>query len=53
MVFHSLLLRGGAERVTANLANHWAAKGWDITIVTLTSLSLDFYELRPAVGRVA
>ncbi len=44
---------GGAERVTANLANHWAAKGWHITIVTLAPLSLDFYELHPAVGRIA
>ncbi|MGH8510758.1 MAG: glycosyltransferase family 4 protein [Gammaproteobacteria bacterium] len=51
-VLHSLA-GGGAERVTANLANHWAAKGWEITIVTLTPLSLDFYELHPAVGRIS
>jgi len=44
---------GGGERVTANLANNWAAKGWDITIVTLTPLSLDFYELHPKVRRIA
>ncbi len=44
---------GGAERVTGNLANHWAAKGWDITIVTLTPLSLDFYELHPKIRRIA
>lgn len=43
---------GGAERVTANLANYWAAKGWRITIVTLTPRDLDFYELHPAVGRI-
>jgi len=44
---------GGAERVTANLANHWAGKGWEITVVTLAPRSLDFYELHPAVKRVS
>ena len=44
---------GGAERVTANLANHWATKGWEITIVTLSQQSSDFYELHPAVKRIA
>ncbi len=43
---------GGAERVTANLANYWAANGWDITIATLLPQSQDFYELHPAVKRV-
>jgi len=53
LFFIPSLTGGGAERVTANLANHWAAKGWHITIVTLAPLSLDFYELHPAVGRIA
>jgi glycosyltransferase involved in cell wall biosynthesis len=53
LFFIHSLSGGGAERVTANLANHWAAKGWDITIVTLTPPSLDFYELHPKVGRIA
>jgi glycosyltransferase involved in cell wall biosynthesis len=44
---------GGAERVTANLANYWAGKGWEITVVTLAPCSLDFYELHPAVKRVS
>lgn len=44
---------GGAERVTVNLANHWAGKGWDIAVVTLTPSSHDFYELHPAVKRIA
>jgi glycosyltransferase involved in cell wall biosynthesis len=44
---------GGAERVTASLANYWAAKGWEITIVTLTPQSDDFYELSTAIKRVA
>jgi glycosyltransferase involved in cell wall biosynthesis len=47
------LTTGGAERVTVNLANHWAAKGWDVTIVTLAPLSLDFYELDPKVRRIS
>lgn len=42
---------GGAERVTANLANHWAGKGWEITVVTLAPCSLDAYELHAAVER--
>jgi glycosyltransferase involved in cell wall biosynthesis len=44
---------GGAERVTANLANHWTGAGWEITIVTLAPIDLDFYELHPAVTRVS
>lgn len=44
---------GGAERVSASLANYWAAKGWEITLVTLSQQSLDFYELHPAVKRIA
>jgi glycosyltransferase involved in cell wall biosynthesis len=53
LFFIHCLSGGGAERVTANLANHWATKGWEITIVTLTPLSLDFYELHPKVRRIA
>lgn len=53
LFFIHSLSGGGAERVTANLANHWAGKGWDITVVTLASRSLDFYELCPAVKRIA
>jgi glycosyltransferase involved in cell wall biosynthesis len=44
---------GGAERVTANLANHWAGKGWELTVVTLEQCSLDAYELHPAVERIS
>lgn len=44
---------GGAERVTANLANHWAGKGWDVTVVTLASRSLDFYEPHLGVKRIS
>jgi glycosyltransferase involved in cell wall biosynthesis len=51
-LIHSLA-NGGAERVTANLANHWAGKGWDVTIVTVDRQGLDYYVLDPAVKRVA
>jgi glycosyltransferase involved in cell wall biosynthesis len=52
LIFIHSLSSGGAERVTVNLANHWADKGWQVTIVTLASESLDFYQLDPAVRRI-
>jgi glycosyltransferase involved in cell wall biosynthesis len=52
LIFISSMSSGGAERVSASLANYWAAKGWKITIVTLAQQSLDFYELHPAVKRI-
>ncbi len=53
LIFISSLSSGGAERVTANLANHWAAQGWEVTIATLGPQSADFYELHPSVKRIA
>lgn len=53
LFFIHSLHSGGAERVTANLANHWAEKNWQITVVTLTARQDDFYQLHPAVDRVA
>lgn len=44
---------GGAERVTANLANHWAGKGHRVTIVTLKDASHDVYDLEPTIDRVS
>lgn len=44
---------GGAERVTANLANHWAEQGWDVTVITLAPCALDVYQLHQAVERIA
>lgn len=44
---------GGAERVTATLANHWAGKGWDVSVVTLAPRDRDRYDLDPAVARIA
>lgn len=53
VVFIHSLGRGGAERVTANLANHLADEGWNITIVTLADARLDCYELRRSIHRVS
>jgi GalNAc-alpha-(1->4)-GalNAc-alpha-(1->3)-diNAcBac-PP-undecaprenol alpha-1,4-N-acetyl-D-galactosaminyltransferase len=52
LIFISSLSLGGAERVTVNLANHWAGKGWLVTVVTLSNGSDDFFELEPRVRRV-
>jgi len=53
LIFISSMGGGGAERVTASLANYWAAQGWEITIVTPSQQSQDFYELHPAIQRIA
>ncbi|WP_244150293.1 glycosyltransferase family 4 protein [Desulfomicrobium norvegicum] len=44
---------GGAERVTSNLANYWAVKGWQVMVATLATAENDFYALHPAVERVS
>jgi len=51
VLFTSTLQCGGAERVTANLANYWVEKGWDITIVTIAPLKHDFYTLDSRIYR--
>ncbi|MGE3459387.1 MAG: glycosyltransferase family 4 protein, partial [Kofleriaceae bacterium] len=43
---------GGAERVVSLLANHWAARGWDVTVITLSPVGTDFYPLLPTIRRV-
>lgn len=53
LFFIHSLSPGGAERVTVNLANHWAEKNWDITIVTIAGHELDFYELHPSIHHIA
>lgn len=53
LIFIHSLQAGGAERVTTNLANHWATRGWQVTVATLTSADGDFYALDPAVRRIA
>lgn len=53
LLFIHSLGAGGAERVTVNLANHWSASGRTVTLVTLAGKDGDFYQLHPAVKRVA
>lgn len=46
----STLDGGGAERVAANMANYWAAKGWEVTILTTDSGGQSScYSLHPRV----
>ncbi|HET7612914.1 MAG TPA: glycosyltransferase family 4 protein [Gemmatimonadaceae bacterium] len=52
LIFIHSLSAGGAERVTALLANHWASQGLRVAIVTLASRSLDRYSLNGAIERV-
>jgi GalNAc-alpha-(1->4)-GalNAc-alpha-(1->3)-diNAcBac-PP-undecaprenol alpha-1,4-N-acetyl-D-galactosaminyltransferase len=52
LVVPSLAL-GGAERVVANMANHWAACGDTVTVITLSAATTDTYSLDPAVTRIA
>lgn len=42
---------GGAERLTAAATNQWAARGWDVTVVTLAAVP-DAYALSPSVRRI-
>ena len=43
---------GGAERVLSILANRWAERGFDVTLVTLAGHGEDFYPLHPSVRRI-
>jgi glycosyltransferase involved in cell wall biosynthesis len=43
---------GGAERVAANLANHWARIGWTVSLATMAPAEFDVYRLDPKVRRV-
>lgn len=43
---------GGAERVTATLANYWARRGLTVGIVTLCGVEQDFYPLWESVERI-
>ncbi len=51
LVIHALN-SGGAERVLANLANHWAEAGVQVTLITLAPPASDHYRLRAEVRRV-
>lgn len=52
LIFINSLSGGGAERVAATLANHWASARWDVTVVTLASQNEDFYPLDQKVRRM-
>lgn len=43
---------GGAERVMSVMANYWVEQGKDITLITLSPQSNDWYKLHPRVKRV-
>jgi GalNAc-alpha-(1->4)-GalNAc-alpha-(1->3)-diNAcBac-PP-undecaprenol alpha-1,4-N-acetyl-D-galactosaminyltransferase len=43
---------GGAERVVAQMANHWATGGDRVTVVTLSSTAGDTYSLDGSVARI-
>jgi glycosyltransferase involved in cell wall biosynthesis len=53
LLFTHSMAGGGAERTVATLANHWADRGWDVTVATLAPQGEDFYGLRPGVRRIA
>ncbi len=53
LIYISSLAGGGAERVVANLANHWAEKGWDVFVVTLAPSAPDDYVLHRSINRVS
>ena len=40
---------GGAERVTANMANYWVARGHPVHVVTLATSHPSFFALEPSV----
>lgn len=44
---------GGAERVTSTLANYWALQGHDVSVVTFTASTVDFYVLDPPIRRIS
>ena len=52
IVIHSLH-GGGVERITAAMANHWAAVGDKVTLISLDHDRDDRYPLNPNVSRVA
>lgn len=44
---------GGAQRVAANLAAHWASKGYTVAVATVSDTASDFYELDPRIERIS
>lgn len=48
----SQLGAGGAERVAATMANYWANRAHDVTVVTISDGPPDFHRLEPQVKRI-
>jgi glycosyltransferase involved in cell wall biosynthesis len=46
------LARGGAERMTVELARAWLDRGCKVTVLTLASAATDFFHLDPRVERL-
>ena len=44
---------GGAERVLAMMADHWAQSGKEVTLITLAAAATDTYKLDDRVRRIA
>jgi glycosyltransferase involved in cell wall biosynthesis len=54
LFFISSLQCGGAERVCVTLCNHWAERGWDVTLATFDDGSVPpFFPPSPRVRHVA
>jgi glycosyltransferase involved in cell wall biosynthesis len=51
LVIHSLA-DGGAERVMAMMANHWAEEANDVTLITFDSQQNDSYRLADEINRI-
>src|SRR4051812_32776329 len=49
----SSLSTGGAERVLSSLASYWAARGEEVTVITIDSDATDAYPLDSRVRRLA
>jgi GalNAc-alpha-(1->4)-GalNAc-alpha-(1->3)-diNAcBac-PP-undecaprenol alpha-1,4-N-acetyl-D-galactosaminyltransferase len=49
----SSLSSGGSERVMSTMANYWGGKSWEVTLITLDSNRMDFYNVDPRVKRIA
>jgi GalNAc-alpha-(1->4)-GalNAc-alpha-(1->3)-diNAcBac-PP-undecaprenol alpha-1,4-N-acetyl-D-galactosaminyltransferase len=48
------LKRGGAERIITIMANYWATKNWEVTLLTLEDdIKAPGYELHPAIKHLA
>lgn len=53
LIFLNSLAGGGTERAAAVLANFWARRQWEVTVLTLAPESEDFYRLHPAITRIS